>query len=362
MMYDRPRCSCVVRVQPSPVIPVVFAASDLTIALERFVSNPVFVLADGPFADPALVEPCCAGAGVELRRAPFQTPAQVAEATAGADGVLVVTNPLSRELIEALAPSVRIVGRAGVGLDAIDLDAARERGIAVFHTPDYCVEEVATHTLALALALNRRLLAGDALVRSDWSGWRTLAPVAPLSELTVGVVGLGRIGRAVVERFAPLVREVIAYDPWSDTDVEGVHRVGVVEELLAGSDILTLHVPLTDETHELVDAAALARMKPSALLVNVSRGGLIAEEALAQALRDGTIAGAGLDVLGSEPPAPDHPLLNAPNVVLSPHFAWYSTGSERRVWATTVDGMCDVLAQREPGAGRIAVAAGSAVQ
>lgn len=322
--------------------------------------NPVFVLADGPFVDPALVEPHCAAAGVELRIAPLDTPAAVAEATAGADGVLVVTNPLPRELIEAFAPSVRIIGRAGVGLDAIDLDAARERGIGVFHTPDYCVDEVATHTLALALAMNRKLVQGDAVVRADWSDWRALAPVLPLAEQTVGIVGVGRIGQAVAARFAPFVRELLAYDPWSDAELPGVRRVGELGELLAGSDVVSLHLPLTDDTRAMIDAPALARMKPSALLVNVSRGGLIDEAALAQALHDGALAGAGLDVLGTEPPLADHPLLNAPNVLLSPHFAWYSTGSEKRVWTMTVDGMLAVLGEREPAAGRVALAAGAA--
>lgn len=322
-------------------------------------SNPVFVLADGPFVDPALVEPHCAAAGVELRRALLETPAAVAEATAGADGVLVVTNPLPRELIEAFAPSVRIVGRAGVGLDAIDLDAARERGVAVFHTPDYCVEEVATHTLALALGLNRKLVQGDAIVRTDWTDWRALAPVAPLSEQTVGIVGVGRIGQAVAKRFAPFVRELLAFDPWSDVELPGVRRVGELGELLAGSDVVTLHLPLTDDTHQLIDAAALARMKPTAQLVNVSRGGLIDEPALAAALREGRLAAAGLDVLAVEPPPADHPLLNAPNVLLSPHFAWYSTGSEQRVWTDTVDGMLAVLAERAPTSGRVALAAGA---
>lgn len=320
--------------------------------------NPVFVLADGPFVDPALVEPHCAAAGVELRRALLETPAAVAEATAGADGVLVVTNPLPRELIEAFAPSVKVIGRAGVGLDAIDLDAAQERGVGVFHTPDYCVDEVATHTLALALALNRKLVQGDAVVRADWSDWRALAPVLPLAEQTVGIVGVGRIGQAVAARFAPLVRELLAFDPWSDAELPGVRRVGEIDELLAGSDVISLHVPLTDDTRELIDARALALMKPTAQLVNVSRGGLIDEQALAQALRERRIGAAGLDVLGTEPPPADHPLLDAPNVLLSPHFAWYSTGSEQRVWTMTVDGMVAMLGEREPAAGRVAVAAG----
>ncbi|MDX6562332.1 MAG: hypothetical protein QOD65_2146 [Gaiellales bacterium] len=324
-------------------------------------SDPLFVLADGPFVDGSIVEQYCATAGVQLKRAVLDSPGAVARETAGAAGVLVVTNPLTRVLIEAFAPSVRLIGRAGAGLDAIDLEAAADRGIGVFYTPDYCVDEVATHAVALALALNRKVVEGNALVRSDWAAWRRLAPVRSLSEQTAGVVGLGRIGRAVIARLRPLVGEIVGYDPWSQGEVEGVRRVETLGELLTESDLVTLHVPLTSETRGLIDAQALALMKPTAHLVNVARGGLIDETALAEALGRGAIGGAGLDVLSVEPAPPDHPLLSVPGVVLSPHFAWYSTSSERRVWTMTIDGMLAVLAGCEPASGQIAVqAAGTA--
>jgi D-3-phosphoglycerate dehydrogenase len=319
------------------------------------VSQPTFVVADGPFIDMSLVEPHCAAARVTLRRALLEAPGAVARATDGADGVLLVTNPLGRELIEALAPSVRVIGRAGVGLDAIDLEAAADRGVAVFHTPDYCVDEVATHALALALALNRRVVQGDAIVREDWMAWRALTPVLPLGELVVGVVGLGKIGRAVAARFGALVGEIVGFDPLLDGNVPGVTRVGSLAELLERADVVTLHVPLTPETADLIDDDALTRMRPGAILVNVSRGGLIDEAALARALHDGRLAGAALDVLATEPPPADHPLLHAPSVVLSPHFAWYSTSSERRVWSMTIDGMVALLAGEQPSTGRVAV-------
>src|SRR5690606_7573571 len=158
-----------------------------------------------------------------------------------------------------------------------------------------------------------------AIVRRDWAAWRELAPVPPLHEQTVAVVGLGRIGRAVAERFAALAGEVIGFDPWLDEDVPGVRRVDDLDALLPQAAAVTLHVPRSPETARLIAAGALARMKPGALLVNVSRGGLIDEPALADALRGGAIGGAGLDVLSQEPPAADHPLLSAPNVLLSPH-------------------------------------------
>ncbi|HEX5923174.1 MAG TPA: C-terminal binding protein [Baekduia sp.] len=322
--------------------------------MSRSEASPVFVLADGPFVDADLVGPLFAAAGVTLRRAVLDSPSAVAAATADADGVVLVTNPLPAELVAALAPTVKVVGRAGVGLDAIDLAAVAAHGVSVFHTPDYCVDEVATHAVAMALALNRRLLAADAVVRRDWTSWRELTPVAPLHEQTVGIVGLGLIGRAVARRFATLAGEVVGFDPMPASEVEDVHRAATVDELLERSDIVSLHIPLTAETERIVDAAALERMKPGALLVNVSRGGLVDEAALIAALSSGQLAGAALDVFASEPLGLDDPLLTAPNLLLSPHFAWYSSGSERGVWAQTIDGMLAVLRGEAPPSGRIA--------
>lgn len=324
-------------------------------------SQPTFVLAAGPFVDAEKVEPLFADAGVKVRVASLDAPESVAQATAGADGVVVVTNPLPRDLVEALAPSVKIIGRAGVGLDAIDLDAAVDRGLTVFHTPDYCVAEVATHAVALALAVNRRIVPGDAIVRRSWGDWRELTPVAPLHEQVVGVVGLGKIGRAVAACFAPLCAQVIGFDPWLESDLAGVKRAATLDELLSQADVITLHLPLTPKTDGFIGPRELAQVKSGAVLVNVSRGGLIDEAALADALRAGLLAGAGLDVLATEPPPADHPLLDAPNVVLSPHFAWYSTGSERRVWTMTIAGMLDLLAGGEASVGRVAAAPGAGV-
>jgi D-3-phosphoglycerate dehydrogenase len=303
--------------------------------------------------DPAVVAERTRGYPVEVVFAPLTTPAEVAANTAGADGVLVTTNPLSRSLMEALAPSVRVIARAGVGLDAIDLEAAGERGIPVFHTPDYCVPEVATHTVALLLALNRRLVDSDRIARSDWSGWRAIAPIQPLGEQTVGLVGFGRIGRAVAERVRALVAAVVAYDPYGPVDEPGVTTVSSLDELLATSDVVSLHLPLSRETRRYIGAAELARMRPGAVLVNVSRGGLVDEPALVEALTCGQLSGAALDVLAEEPPRPSSPLLSAPNVLFSPHTAWYSMASEKRVWTMTLEGVIDVLNGRPPTAGRL---------
>ncbi len=311
------------------------------------------VAASAPPMDEAVVAERTRGYPVDVVLAPLTTPEEVETHTAGADCVLVTTNPLPRSLVVALAPSVRLIARAGVGLDAIDLEAAAERGIGVFHTPDYCVPEVATHTVALLLALNRRLVDSDRIARSDWTGWRAIAPVEPLGEQTIGLVGFGRIGRAVAERVRALVAAVVAYDPYGPVDEPGVTATESLDELLSGSDVVSLHLPLSQQTLRYIGAAQFARMRPGAVLVNVSRGGLIDEPALVDALGSGQLSGAALDVLTDEPPKPSSPLLSAPNLLLSPHTGWYSVASERRVWTMTLEGVLDVLDGRPPSAGRL---------
>jgi D-3-phosphoglycerate dehydrogenase len=296
---------------------------------------------------------------VEIRLARLFTGEEIAEATTDADGIIVTTDPLPAAFIARLGPKVRIIARAGIGLDAIDLDAARARGIAVFHIPDYASAEVATHAVAMILALNRRIVQGDAVARTDWPGWRQLAPVIPLHEQTVGVLGCGRIGRAVIERLIPLCRSIVAFDPYVTETPLGVHMAGSLDEVLSQSDVITLHMALTEETRSLLNEQTLRRLKPGAMVVNVSRGGLIDQAALVLALISGQVGGAALDVLEQEPPLPSDPILSAPNVILSPHFAWYSQASEQRARTMSVDGVIDYLEGRTPRAGRLAVVPGN---
>lgn len=314
-----------------------------------------FVMAAGTLESPDVEQQHLAGEDVEIRIASLASEEEIARETADADGIIVTTNPLPAAFIEALGNEVGVIGRAGIGLDAIDLEAARARGVAVFHVPDYATQEVATHALALILAVNRRILQGNTVARTRWPAWRELTPLVPLHEQTAGVVGYGRIGGAVIDRLRPLVGEVVAYDPYAPEPPDGVTIVHTLDDLLKRSHVLTLHVPHTGETNALIGAREIALMPKGASVVNVSRGRLIDEEALARALTAGHLSGAGLDVLVDEPPKPDAAILRAPNVILSPHFAWYSDPSERRMRTMAVDGMMDYLENRPQRGGRLAV-------
>ncbi len=297
-----------------------------------------FVTAADIFGGLALENDQAAGRA-SVRLGSVATPEDVARETAAADGLIITTHPFGAEHIAALGSGVKVIGRAGIGLDAIDLAAAAEAGVAVINFPDYATNEVATHAVGMLLALQRRLVEADRLARLPWGEQSWLGQMEPLETLTLGLVGLGRIGRAVAERMRPLVGAMQAYDPASPPLPEGMTACGSLEELLATSDLVSLHLPLLPETARLLGAAQFAQMRRGALLVNVSRGGLIDEDALADALHAGRIGGAALDVFANEPPAPGARILEAPNTVLSPHVAWFSTASGPNVRRATVEAM-----------------------
>ena len=286
---------------------------------------PVLAVYDTSYGDVRIETEAAAAHGVAIRSA-IEDRSQAD----GADGVLVQYATITAETMDA-HPEWRVIGRYGVGVDTIALAAARERRIAVVNVPDYCEEEVATHAASLVLAATRKLLPADRMVREGrWGDWAQLRPILPLSGCTLGLVGTGRIGRATARLLSPFFGSVIAYDPAATEPVPGVELVDF-DEVVRRSDVLSLHCPLLPETAHLIDADVLAAMKPTSYLVNVSRGGLVDSAALARALRAGRLAGAALDVLETEPPAPDDPLLDAPNLLVTNHLAWYSQESERRL-------------------------------
>lgn len=250
---------------------------------------------------------------------------ELVEATPDADALLVHALKIGASALARL-PRCRGIVRYGVGYDVIDIEAARALGIPVSNVPDYCTDEVADHTLAMVLALGRRLTKVDAQLRAGrWEG-TPFRPIHALASRTLGLLGIGRIGAAVVARAKPFGFRIVAHDPQAAPAVfetQGVEAV-TFDELLDASDILSLHLPLTPGTRHVIDAAAIARMKSGSSLVNVSRGGLIDEEAAAAALRSGHLSGVALDVFEREPLAPDHPLLSVSGAILTSHCAWYS--------------------------------------
>jgi D-3-phosphoglycerate dehydrogenase / 2-oxoglutarate reductase len=223
----------------------------------------------------------------------------------------------------------RVICQYGVGLDQLDVDAATIAGILVTHTPEYCVDELADHTLALLLAVARKIVHFDREVRAGTWDYNLTPPMHRLRGRTLGLVGFGRVGRAVAERARPLGLRVLASDPYvTDADIEsaGAESAGL-ERLLKEADIISLHAPLTDQTRGLIGAAELATLKAGAILINTARGGLVDEASMLTALEEGRLAGAGLDVLAREPPDPDDPLLACENVVLTPHAGFLSEES-----------------------------------
>jgi glyoxylate reductase len=257
--------------------------------------------------------------------------ADLVERTAEAEGLLsMLTDPIDAELLDA-APGLKAIANYAVGTDNIDLEAATKRGIAVGNTPDVLTETTAELAFALMLAVARRIVEADAYVRAGrWGPWRPdLLLGHDLNGSTLGIVGFGRIGQAVARRAEGFGMTVIHGIPLND--------------LLERSDFVSLHAPLTQETRGLIGAAELARMKPTAILVNTARGPLVDTDALATALRDGEIAGAGLDVTDPEPLPGEHPLLQAPNLVVAPHIGSASHRTREAMADMAVDNLLAAL-------------------
>ncbi|MGO9177861.1 MAG: C-terminal binding protein [Candidatus Limnocylindrales bacterium] len=262
------------------------------------------------------------GYGIDVSR-PASPAGPTPDELAGADALLITEVPrINRDLLD-LAPRCRIVAAFGAGYDNVDLAVARARGIVVTHVPDYCTEEVADHTMGLILAVWRRLAEGNSLMRAGAWGVEHLGVVHRLRGRTLGIVGFGRIGRAVATRAAPFGLRVVAWTRHARNVPAAVEVLASFDALLARSDVLSLHLPLATETTALLDAAAIARLPTGAIVVNTSRGALVDMPALVRAINQGHLAGAGLDVYPSEPPDLAGLALDD-RVVLTPHVAWYS--------------------------------------
>jgi len=297
------------------------------------------VITDCPWQDISVEREVLAQVGISLSKSDCRNPEEVTEACRDADALLVGWAPINRQVIESLT-RCRIIVRYGTGYDNVDVAAATSAGIAVANNPDYCVEEVATHSLAMLLACHRQLfpLTRD-VAEGIWDPTRSMARMPRLSEQTLGIVGYGRIGRKLAEMATGLLKNVLIYDPQLHEAGKGI----TLEHLLANSDYISVHAPLTDDTHHLFNAERLARMKQSAYLINCSRGQLVDTEALVRALEANMLGGAALDVFEAEPLPAGHPLRNMRNVVLTPHAAWYSTGAEHDLRANPAKKVRDYL-------------------
>ncbi len=308
------------------------------------------VLTDHVFPEESLVAQVRMQAGVDLEVHHIHDEDKLIEITRDADAVLVEMAHITRRVIEHMT-RCRLISRHGVGYDTLDVDAATDAGIMVCNVTDYSTSEVADHAMSMLLALARSLFAADREVRSG--GWDVFAACGKNKRIdgqTLGIVGLGKIGQAVAKRGAGFGLNLVGFDPYVTPDAMSALGVKKMEldELLAVSDLVSLHVPLSATTHHLINAERIAVMKPNAFLVNTSRGGLVDLAALTVALQEGRIAGAGLDVFEKEPPARDDPLLNLPNVILSPHAGFYSEGSLVDLHTRQAKQVAAVLAGKRP--------------
>jgi D-3-phosphoglycerate dehydrogenase len=272
------------------------------------------------------------------------SPADLVNELANCEGLIVRSETKVTADVLAGAPLLRVIGRAGVGVDNIDVPAATARGIIVMNAPDGNTITTAEHTIALLVALARNVAQANSSVKAArWERKRFVG--SELRGKTLGIVGLGRIGRAVAQRAAALGMSIVAYDPFigaeQSHDVE--IQIATLDEVLARADFLTVHTPLTNETHGLIDSDAFAKMKTGARVINCARGGLVDERALYDAISAGKISGAALDVFEQEPPPPDHPLLLLEQVIVTPHLGASTAEAQQAVAVTVAEQMRDYL-------------------
>ncbi|QXQ18557.1 C-terminal binding protein [Pseudomonas tolaasii] len=287
------------------------------------------VVTDQAFGNTRHEQAAAALVGAQFFEHQCRSEDETLEAVRGAHAVINNFAPMTHRVMAAMAPGAVVV-RYGVGVDNVDLAAARELGIRVCNVPDYGVEEVADHAAAMTLALARKLdHYGTGIRNGEWKIAQMVDGVRSLRDTTVGLIGLGRIARAFASRMAAFGCTIVGYDPYvtnqqaREAGIEPMSRA----EVIASAHVLSLHVPLTPETRHVIDADAIARMPRGAILINCSRGGLIDETALAQALVSGQLSGAGLDVFEKEPLPADSPLRSAPHLLVSPHAAFFSDAS-----------------------------------
>jgi D-3-phosphoglycerate dehydrogenase len=287
--------------------------------------------------------------GVELRPQQCRSEEELIALTQEADAILNCYAKITARVIQKLE-RCRIIARYGIGVDNVDLAAASAARILVTNVPDYCIDEVSDHALALLLALARRIAAADAAVKAG--AWDVVAHagIRRIRGQTLGLLGFGKIAKALASKIQAFGMKVLVYDPYVEPGLIAEHGAASVplEQLLAQSDAVSIHVPLSPTTRNLIGERELSGMKPTAFLVNTSRGGIVDEQALARALKEGKLGGAALDVLSTEPPPGDHPLRQAPNMILTPHLAFYSRESVIELQTKAADEVARALRGEPP--------------
>jgi D-3-phosphoglycerate dehydrogenase len=312
-------------------------------------TRPIIAVTDSvfPSLDPAMK--ALARVDPEMRMSKSTGADDILAVARDADAILVTYAKLPAELLHQLT-RCKAIGRFGLGVDNIDVPAAAARGIVVTYVPDYCMQEVSDHAMALLLALARKVPFSNKLVQAGRWEMPAIAPLRRLEGQVLGLIGFGNIPRAVAPKAKAFGLKVVAYDPYVPKEVfatAGVESVSF-DDLLARSDFISVHAPLMPATRGLVNAASFAKMKKGALIVNTARGPLIDEPALIAALDSGHLGGAALDVVTTEPLAKDSPLIGRDNVILTPHTAFYSVEALEELQTKCASDVARVLSGEQP--------------
>ncbi len=286
---------------------------------------------------------------VEVLDYQYRDEENVIKAAKGCDALIIQYAKVTKKVIDSL-DHCKVIAKYATGIDGIDIAEATKKGICVTNVNDYCADEVSTHAAAMLLDVVRRTQEFNTRVKAgQW--YRMGIKIPSLRNSVVGIISFGRIARAYIDKIKPFCSQIWVYDKFVPD--EDMVKYGVVpksfEEVLAGADYISVHAPLTEETRHMFNREVFKKMKPSAALINVARGGLVKEEDLIWALANGEIAFAALDVLEKEPPQGDCPLLHMDNVMITPHTAWYSTESQKKLQSTVAEDVVKVLQGKMPG-------------
>ncbi len=313
-------------------------------------SRPRVVITDNDYPPATIEEEELEAVNAEVVWGQCESPEEVLDLARDAHAIIVEYAPITRNVIAGLE-RCQIISRYGIGVDNVAVEAATEKGIVVTNVPDYCLDEVADHTMALLLALARKITRLDrATKQGRWDVWSAAAPVYGLRDSSLGLIGFGQTARRAATRAQGFGMQVLAHDPWIDE--ESFHEYNAtstsLDELLRLSDFVSLHTQLTDDTYHLIGEDELKRMKPHAFLINTARGDIVDERALFRALTEGWIAGAAVDVLAQEPPPPDYQLVSLDNIIVTPHAAFYSERSIQELRRRATREVVRVLQGLEP--------------